>query len=120
MIPTVTTTYMALTGSELLAQVEILGEGEISEPELAAATGYITAEGKPKIAALRSNLLEAYGLKVVKAPKSGRALSYEGTVQKNGNAILSGGYTSQLGLAPGDKFAVEVDLEEGLVAISKL
>jgi len=118
MIPTVTTTYMALTGSELLAQVKILGE--ISEPELATATGYITAEGKPKIAALRSNLLEAYGLKVVKAPKSGRALSYEGTIQKNGNAILSGGYTAQLGLAPGDKFAVEVDLEEGLVAISKL
>ena len=54
MIPTVTTTYMALTGSELLAQVKILGE--ISEPELATATGYVTAEGKPKIAALRSNL----------------------------------------------------------------
>jgi hypothetical protein len=118
MIPTVTTTYMALTGSELLAQVKILGE--VSEPELAAATGYVTAEGKPKIAALRSGLLEAYGLKVVKAPKSGRALSYEGTIQKNGNAILSGGYTSQLGLAPGDKFAVEVDAEEGIVEISKL
>ena len=117
MIPTVTTTYMALTGSELLAQVKILGE--ISEPELAAATGYVTAEGKPKIAALRSGLLEAYGLKVVKAPKSGRALSYEGTIQKNGNAILSGGYTSQLGLAPGDKFKVEVDTENGMVSIYK-
>jgi hypothetical protein len=118
MISMVSNTYMALTGSELLAQVKILGE--VSEPELAAATGYVTAEGKPKIAALRSGLLEAYGLKVVKAPKSGRALSYEGTIQKNGNAILSGGYTSQIGLAAGDKFAVEVDAEEGIVAISKL
>jgi hypothetical protein len=109
---------MALTGSELLAKVKSLGE--VSETDVAIACGYVTGEDKPKISAFRSACLEAYGLKVIKAPKAGRALSYEGTIQKNGNAILSGGYTSQLGLAPGDKFAVEVDLEEGLVAISKL
>ena len=56
----VTNTRMALTGSELLAQVEILGE--VPEADLATATGYVTAEGKPKLAALRSSLLEAYGL----------------------------------------------------------
>ena len=111
-------TYMALTGPELLAKVNALGE--VPEVDLAIEAGYVTAEGKPKIAAFRSACLEAYGLKVIKAPKSGRALSYEGTIQKNGNAILSGGYTSQLGLAPGDKFAIEIDAEEGIVAISKL
>ena len=46
----VSNTRMALTGSELLAQVKILGE--VPEVDLATATGYVTAEGKPKIAAL--------------------------------------------------------------------
>lgn len=98
---------MALTGPELIARVDEL-KGKVSEPQIATDCGYTTPGGKASVSGLRAALLDAHGL-LPAAPKGrrGRALKFEVTAGTKGQVVLSGGYSTLIGIAPGDAVGVQ-------------
>ena len=108
---------MALTGKELLNKVAGLG-ADAPKDVVAREAGYVQTkkDGTERIlySAFYEALLQAKGLALAPATSNrpGRELSYVARVQKNGNLIVSGGYTALQNLQPGDEFEIE-ELEGG-------
>ncbi|MEB3166976.1 MAG: AbrB family transcriptional regulator [Cyanobacteriota bacterium] len=102
-----------LTGAELLAKVKELGD--VSKSDLVRACGYVStkADGSERLnfTAFYEALLNAKGVDLGPAPKSGRAgrkLSYSTKVQFNGNLMVGRAYTEMLDLKPGDQFTIKL------------
>jgi hypothetical protein len=111
-----------LTGKELLAKVEELGDATPKD-QIARETGYSVTkkDGTERIeyTAFYEALLEARGLVLAPAVASrpGRQLSYKAKVQANGNLIVSAGYTALQGAEAGYEFTIEL-LEGGRIMLA--
>jgi hypothetical protein len=106
---------MALTGSELLAQVKEFGDA--SKSDLVRSCGYVSSkkDGSERLnfTAFYEALLEAKGVSLGDSSgkgkgKAGRSLSYVATVQGNGNLLIGKAYTALLELNPGDEFEIKL------------
>lgn len=99
-----------LQHTELLNKVHELADA--SKTEVIRACGYVTTtkDGRERLnfTAFYEALLQAQGVQVGGKSKGGRQLSFAGKVQGNGNLLIGRAYTSQLGLAPGDRMAIEI------------
>jgi len=99
-----------LQHTELLNKVHELADA--SKTDLIRACGYVTTtkNGRERLnfIAFYEALLQAQGVQIGGESKGGRKLSFVGKVQGNGNLLIGKGYTSQLGLAPGDQMAIEI------------
>jgi len=90
---------MPLSGSELLAKVKELGD--VSKSDLVRSCGYVSSkkDGAERLnfTAFYEALLEAKGVSLSDGNgkghgKGGRSLSYEATVQGNGNLLVGKAY----------------------------
>jgi hypothetical protein len=99
-----------LTGSELLAKVKSMGDA--SKTDLVRACGYVSTKKdcteRLNYTAFYEALLEAKGLDVGSKPSSKRKLSFNATVQGNGNLMVGKAYTALLDLRPGDEFEIKL------------
>lgn len=99
---------MPLTGDELKAKLAELGQ--VDEAAAALACGYVTKNGKASLASFRQAQLEAHGLALSKPKgaggRKGRALSFNVTTSAKGNIVLSGGYSSLIGIEPGEQVQI--------------
>jgi hypothetical protein len=105
-----------LTGADLLAKVKELGEA--SKSELVRSCGYVSIkkDGSERLnfTAFYEALLEAKGMSIGGASvrgerrRPGRQLSYATKVLFNGNLLVGKAYTAELGLKPGDEFAIKL------------
>jgi hypothetical protein len=101
-----------LTGSELLAKVKELGQAP--RDQIAIACGYVNKAGKPAFTAFFEALNAAHGLALAPAtstrkPRAGKPLSWNVAVAKSGMIPISAGYSSLLGLEPGDRVDIRQD-----------
>jgi len=95
---------MALTGTELLAQVKELGDA--SKSDLVRSAGYVSTK---KDGTERLNFTAFYeALQEAKGVSPGRSLSFATKIQFNGNLLVGKAYTAQLGLQPGDEFEIKL------------
>lgn len=100
-----------LTGPELLAKVKSMGDA--SKTDLVRACGYVSTKknGTERLnfTAFYGALLDAKGLDVGSSKPSGkRKLSFNATVQGNGNLMVGKAYTALLDLRPGDEFEIKL------------
>ena len=110
-----------LTGQELLAKVQELGEAP--KTELATAYGYVSKkkDGSDRVnfTAFYEALLNAKGIDLGSGGKSvgkrGRKLSYTAKVQGNGNLLVGMAYTGLLDLEPGDEFEIKLGRKQILL-----
>ncbi|WP_017327261.1 AbrB family transcriptional regulator [Synechococcus sp. PCC 7336] len=108
-----TTQKKPLTGKDLLAKVQELGNAD--KKEKAKACGYVT---QTKNGQERVNLMQFYN--AILAAKDvdldatdqvgtrGRAPTYRVSVHKNGNLLIGAAYTKEMGLNPGDEFEIKL------------
>jgi len=110
-----------LTGEELKAKFEGLRASDATEDQAAIACGYVTAEGKPLVRRFKDALQEAHGLALPKATKAraGKPLSWNVAVSKTGVIPVSAGYSSLLGLEPGDRVDITHDAATGTLTLRK-
>ncbi len=106
-----------LTGKELLKKVKELQKAspDAARRELASLCGYVktTKKGSTRVnvAGFYEALLEARGLNLgsdTESKRRGREKTYRISVQKNGQLLLGGAYTKDMGLEPGDEFDVKL------------
>lgn len=104
-----------LTGEALLKKVKELEH--LSKEEKAKACGYstLTKGGVERVnmMAFLNALIDAEGIDIDGGGqegrgRGGRSASYRITVQSNGNLLLGGAYTRQMGLNPGDEFEISL------------
>lgn len=103
-----------LTGADLLTLIK--EHGDASKSDLVRAAGYVSIkkDGTERLnfTAFYEAVLEAKGMRLGTNPvysgRPGRALSYHATVQFNGNLMVGRAYTAQLGLEPGDVYAIKL------------
>jgi len=93
-----------LVGDALIFRVNELKPA--SEASIAIECGYVSENGKARLAAFKSALLDAHGLGLTPAKGKGRPLSFVVTVGTKGQIVLGGGYSELIGVAPGQ--AVEI------------
>lgn len=110
-----------LTGPELIAAYKQLSDKVTDESTIAIECGYVSPTGKARLGALKDALLQAYGLGFTKPQRGavGKPLSYNVACQKNGQIILSAGYSALLGLVPGDRVEIELDADDGVLVLAK-
>jgi len=103
----------ALTGKELLAKVK--ENDSLTKRELARECGYYTVskEGQTRVALadFYDALLAAKGIQLEpqkSADGRGREASYTLTVHKNGQIVIGGAYTQEMGLKTGDEFKIKL------------
>ena len=111
---------MMLKHIELLDKVRELADA--SRTEVIRACGYVTTtkDGRERLnfTAFYEALLQAKGVRIGGGSGSGRKLSFAARIQGNGNLLITKAYTSQLGLAPGDRMAIEI--RDGHVVLTVL
>lgn len=103
-----------LEGEALINKVKELSD--LSKEEKARACGYstITKNGVERVNMMKflNALLDAEEISLDARPSGnghvGRSPSYRVTVQSNGNLLVGSAYTKQLGLKPGDEFAIDL------------
>mgnify|MGYP000658952784 CR=1 FL=1 len=103
-----------LTGAALLAKVKTLNT--LSKTQKAKACGYttVTKGGVERVNLLPflNALLEAEGIeldsKVDGNGRGGRTTTYRVQVHANGNLLIGAAYTAQMGIKPGDAFAIKL------------
>lgn len=102
-----------LTGKELLAKVQEMGNAD--KKDIAKACGYLTftRNGQERINLMQfyNAMLEANDIDLDAAEGGGtrgRAPSYRLSVHKNGNLLIGSAYTKELGLHPGDEFEIKL------------
>ena len=103
-----------LTGKELEAKVQEL-QG-VTKQEIAKACGYSsttkTGQERINLMSFYNALLEAEGIALDARPSEttgrGRRPSYRASVHKNGTLIIGSAYTKEMGLKPGDEFALRL------------
>jgi hypothetical protein len=101
-----------LEGEALIKKVKELSH--LSKEEKAKACGYyaVTKNGVERVNTMKflNALLEAEEISLDPQPSGnshvGRSPSFRVTVQSNGNLLIGSAYTKQLGLKPGDEFAI--------------
>jgi hypothetical protein len=101
-----------LEGEALINKVKELAD--LSKEEKARACGYytVTKSGVERVNMMKflNALLDAEDISLDARPSEsghvGRSPSYRVTVQSNGNLLVGSAYTKQLGLKPGDEFAI--------------
>lgn len=108
------TNRIMLTGADLLAKVKELGD--TPRDQVCEACGYVNKAGKPAYTAFYEALMDAKGVSLApptsKAkPKKGKPLSWNVAVSKTGVIPVSAGYAALLGLQPGDRVAIEHDVD---------
>jgi hypothetical protein len=103
----------ALTGKGLLAKVK--ENDSLTKRELARECGYYTVskEGQTRVALadFYDALLAAKGIQLEpqkSADGRGREASYTLTVHKNGQIVIGGAYTQEMGLKTGDEFKIKL------------
>lgn len=94
-----------LTGTELLAKVKELAH--LNKSELVRECGYVKND-KLCFTRFYEALLEAKGMPLKSAKKTGRKLSNRAKVQFNGNLMVGSAYVEQLGFKPGDAFEIKL------------
>ena len=96
-----------LIGLELAAKVKELDH--LSKTEIAIACGYVSKmkDGghRPDFVAFYTAVLDSKGITL--GPH--RKLSYNATVQSNGNLVIGKAYTAMMDLDPGDQFEIKLD-----------
>lgn len=102
-----------LTGTDLLAQVQEMGNA--NKKEKAKACGYVT---QTKNGQERVNLMQFYNAMLAakdvdldateQVGTRGRAPTYRVSVHKNGNLLIGATYTKEMGLKPGDEFEIKL------------
>jgi hypothetical protein len=110
-----------LTGEDLKAKFAALRASDATEDQAAIACGYTNAEGKPLVRKFKDALQEAHGLALPKAakPKKGKPLSWNVAVSKTGVIPVSAGYSTLLGLEPGDRVDIAHDAATGTLTLRK-
>ena len=106
------TSTQPLTGDELLAKVQELGD--IPKEDKAKACGYITEtkKGQERVNMMKfyNELMKAQGIDLDNGDESqgrgGRSASYRIGVQSNGNLLIGAAYTKKMQLKPGDEFII--------------
>jgi hypothetical protein len=111
-----------LTGPELLAKVKELGQAP--RDQIAIACGYTRKDGKPSFTAFFEALNAAHGIALPPAstarkPRAGKPLSWDVAVSKIGVIPVSAGYSSLLGLEPGDRVDIAHDAATGTLTLRK-
>lgn len=123
-----------LRGQELLDYVA--ENPGVVEKDLVIGAGYVswvtdreTNEARPQVhtkqfyqelAMAKGVILPATVGRSAKAGRVGKGLSYLlKSNPKSGNVVITGGYTEQIGLTPGEKVTVEVIEEAGEIVIKK-
>jgi hypothetical protein len=109
-----------LTGPDLLAKVKELGQ--VPRDQIAIACGYVNAKGKPAFTAFFEALNAAHGLvlpPVAAKPKKGKPLAWNVAVSKTGVIPVSAGYSTLLGLEPGDRVDIAHDAATGTLTLRK-
>jgi hypothetical protein len=102
----------ALTGKALLQKVKELSH--LSRSETAKQCGYTNGEGNSEtvnLSGFYSAVLRAKGIEVdPEEPKNGRGRTktHRVKVHANGQIIVGSGYTSEMGLNPGDEFEIKL------------
>lgn len=103
-----------LEGEALINKVKELSQ--LSKEEKARACGYytVTKNGIDRVNMMKflNALLDAEEIALDAQHEGngrvGRSASYRVTVQSNGNLLVGSAYTKQLGLKPGDEFAIDL------------
>jgi hypothetical protein len=103
-----------LEGEGLINKVKELPH--LSKEEKARACGYytVTKNGVERVNMMKflNALLDAEEISLDAQHEGnghvGRSPSYRVTVQSNGNLLVGSAYTKQLGLKPGDEFAIDL------------
>ena len=103
-----------LEGEALINKVKELSH--LSKEEKARACGYYiaTQNGVERVNMMKflNALLDAEEISLDARhegnSRAGRSPSYRVTVQSNGNLLVGSAYTKQLGLKPGDEFAIDL------------
>lgn len=103
-----------LEGEALINKVKELSQ--LSKEEKARACGYytVTKKGIERVNLMKflNALLDAEEISLDAQHEGngrvGRSPSYRVTVQSNGNLLVGSAYTKQLGLKPGDEFAIDL------------
>ncbi|MEW6491924.1 MAG: AbrB family transcriptional regulator [Cyanobacteriota bacterium] len=103
-----------LEGEALINKVKELSQS--SKEEKARACGYytVTKNGIDRVNMMKflNALLDAEEISLDAQHEGngrvGRSASYRVTVQSNGNLLVGSAYTKQLGLKPGDEFAIDL------------
>jgi hypothetical protein len=110
-VPAITPT--PLTGKALLSKVKELSG--VSRRETAKECGYfkILKSGQEQVNTgnFYNALLEAKGISIIaKAKKDGRGrdVNYKITVHQNGQIVIGGVYTKEMGLKEGDEFTIKL------------
>ena len=101
-----------LEGEALINKVKELSQ--LSKEEKARACGYhtVTKNGVERVNLMKflNALLDAEDISLDAQQEGnghvGRSPSFRVTVQSNGNLLVGSAYTKQLGLKPGDEFAI--------------
>jgi hypothetical protein len=109
-----------LTGPDLLAKVKELGQAP--RDQIAIACGYTRKDGKPAFTAFFEALNAAHGLvlpPVAAKPKKGKPLAWNVAVSKTGVIPVSAGYSTLLGLEPGDRVDIAHDAATGTLTLRK-
>jgi len=103
----------ALAGKALLAKVK--ENDGLSKRELARECGYYTVskDGQTRVnlSEFYDALLSAKGIQLEPQKGSdgrGREASYTLTVHKNGQIVIGGAYTQEMGLKTGDEFKIKL------------
>ena len=103
----------ALAGKDLLAKVK--ENDGLSKRELAKECGYYTVskDGQTRVnlSEFYDALLSAKGIQLEPQKGSdgrGREASYTLTVHKNGQIVIGGAYTQEMGLKTGDEFKIKL------------
>jgi hypothetical protein len=111
-----------LTGADLLAKVRDLGQ----QPRdvIAIACGYTRKDGKAAFTQFFEALNAAHGLTLAPVstakPKGrGKPLAWNVAVSKTGVIPISAGYSTLLGLQPGDRVDIAHDAATGTLKLSK-
>ena len=112
----------ALTGDALKIRAAELTAALTPEGDAAIACGYVTPEGKARVAAFNRALMEAHGLalpkKRGKGGSKGKPLSYSVTTGKTGAIVLAGGYGALIGSEPGGKVDVKHDGDRLILTVA--
>jgi hypothetical protein len=123
-----------LRGEALLAYVSenpglpekdlVIGAGYTSEVLDSSGETRVQIHTKPfyQELAVAKGLIEPSSVGRIKADgRPGRGLSYKLKSNPNsGNVVLTGGYTEQIGLMPGEKVEVEVIAETGEIVLKRI
>jgi hypothetical protein len=123
-----------LRGEALLAYVSenpglpekdlVIGAGYTSEVVDAEGGSRVQIHTKPfyQELAVAKGLIEPSSVGRIKANgRPGKGLSYKLKSNPNsGNVVITGGYTEQIGLLPGEKVSVEVIAEAGEVVLKRI